>query len=123
MSQQDNLISRKDNWLNNRIASFAKKDSIAMMTFTFITAIFLPGSYISSLFSMSMFDWQGGGSSSSGDHVSGYFWIYWAVVIPLTLVTLLGWFAWYTYAGHRMEQEFPPLDGFEDQQNKSDPKD
>ncbi len=99
IGQQDGLISRKDSKLNIAIASSSKKDSIAMMTFTFITALFLPGAYISSLFSTTMFNWQTSASSSGSDgHLSSYFWVYWAVTLPLTLVTLGGWYVWYRYA-------------------------
>jgi Mg2+ and Co2+ transporter CorA len=52
------VINQQDSKLNGVIAASAKQDSIAMMTFTFITALFLPGTYISSLFSMTMFNWQ-----------------------------------------------------------------
>jgi Mg2+ and Co2+ transporter CorA len=97
ISQQDSLINRKDNKLNISIASSAKKDSIAMMTFTFITALFLPGTYISSLFSMTMFNWQTSASNPES-HLSSYFWVYWVVTVPLTLLTLSGWHVWYRYA-------------------------
>ena len=103
ISQQDSLINRRDSKLNTSIAASSKKDSIAMMTFTFITALFLPGTYISSLFSMSMFNWQTS-ASGSGNHLSGYFWVYWAVTIPLTLVTLGGWYVWYRYADQEWSQ-------------------
>ncbi|OCL10217.1 hypothetical protein AOQ84DRAFT_375108 [Glonium stellatum] len=105
ISQQDGLINCRDNRLNISIAASSKRDSIAMMTFTFIIALFLPGAYISSLFSMSMFNWQTT-ASNSGSHPSGYFWVYWAVTIPLTLVTLGGWYIWYQYADQKWNQAF-----------------
>ena len=91
------MISQQDSKLNGSIAASAKKDSIAMMTFIFITAMFLPGTYIPSLFSMTMFNWQAAASGSEND-LSNYFWVYWAVTIPLTLITLGGWFVWYRYS-------------------------
>ena len=56
IAQEQNEIAIRDSQLNTKIASSTKKDSIAMAIFTFITALFLPGTYIASLFSMSMFD-------------------------------------------------------------------
>lgn len=96
IAQRQNAISLKSNELNTRIATSTKKDSIAMMTFTFITALFLPGSYISSLFSMSMFDWQPDSSSNGhSEVVTRQFWVYWAITAPLTAAVMFGWFVWY----------------------------
>jgi hypothetical protein len=78
-----------------------------MMTFTFITALFLPATSTASLFSMSMFQWQTLGSDSAS-HVSGYFWVYWTVTIPLTLLTMAGWFTWYWYADAKWHSDLPP---------------
>ena len=60
-----------------------------MKTLAAVTVTFLPGTFVSSLFSMSMFDWQAGGRV-----VITKFWIYWAITIPLTLVTMALWYAW-----------------------------
>ena len=58
VSQRDALESQRANSLNLEVARSTKEDSISIATFTFITAFFLPGSFIAALFSMSMFDWQ-----------------------------------------------------------------
>jgi hypothetical protein len=76
-----------------------------MMTFTFITALFLPGTFIATLFSMDMFNW---GDGRSG--VSKNFWIYWVVAVPLTVAVMVGWKKWYGYAdrefkGDTLEEE------------------
>jgi hypothetical protein len=108
ISQQDSLINRQNNKLNIAIASCSKKNSIAMITFTFITALFLPGTYISSLFSTTMFNWQASAASIPGSgsdsHLSSLFWVYWAVTIPLTMVTLGGWYVWYRYADRQWHE-------------------
>lgn len=62
-----------------------------MMTFTFITALFLPGTYVASLFSSSMFNWQAGGTGSEKT-LSSKFWVYWAVAAPLTAAVMFGWY-------------------------------
>lgn len=66
-------------------------DSIAMKTLALVTAIFLPATFIATLFSMSMFDWQGGNVSV----VSSNFWVFWVVSVPLSIVILgLWWYIW-----------------------------
>ena len=69
-----------------------------MKTFTFITALFLPGTYVASLFSMSVFDWQGSSAHAKSPIVSHSFWIYWVITIPLTIMVMLGWIWWYRRA-------------------------
>lgn len=96
MAQEHNELAQKDVQLNTRIATSTKSDSVAMTTFTFITALFLPGTYIASLFSMSMFDWLH--DATDNTRISPLFWIYWCATIPLTLVVLFGWWLWYRRA-------------------------
>jgi hypothetical protein len=100
IAQQQNQIALQGNKVSLELAKATKVDSIVMVTFTIISAVILPGTYISSLFSMSMFDWQNGAASSatatsdrssSPGHVSKWFWIYWVVSVPLTVLILLGW--------------------------------
>ena len=67
------------------IALAAKKDSASMKTLAVVGIVLLPGTFISSLFSMSMFDWQ------SEKYISDKFWIYWAITIPLTIITVGLW--------------------------------
>lgn len=67
------FIAQYDARISAKIAVSASRDSTAMKTLAFITAVFLPGSYVASFFSMSMFDWQASDSSSSnGLSVSSY---------------------------------------------------
>lgn len=62
-----------------------------MKTLAAVTVLFLPGSTIASLFSMSMFNW---GAEDSSNILSGRFWVYWAISIPLTVTTIVSWLAW-----------------------------
>lgn len=59
-----------------------------MKTLAAVTVTFLPGTFVASLFAIPLFQWQ------ATPVVSNRFWIYWAVTIPLTLVTLLVWYYW-----------------------------
>ena len=61
-----------------------------MKTLAAVTVAFLPGTFVSSLFSMSMFDWQ----ATTEGMITTRFWIYWAVTVPLTLATVGTWYAW-----------------------------
>ena len=101
------ISAQTDNRLSARIAVSSGRDSTAMKTLAFITAFFLPGTYIATLFSMSMFEWQGSSSSittssvsasSSPSYViSANFWIYWAITIPLTIAVIIGWRLWWVH--------------------------
>lgn len=101
-------MAQEDNNLNARMAVASSRDSSSMKALAVITAVFLPGEFMSSLFGMGIFDWQsdgssssanGSGSSSSGgddDPVVGYdFWVYWAITVPLTILILVLWRAWW----------------------------
>lgn len=79
------------------MAVASSRDSSSMKALAVITAVFLPGEFMSSLFGMGIFDWQSD-SSSGGDNdpVVGYdFWVYWATTIPLTIIILVLWRAWW----------------------------
>ena len=92
VAQQDNFLNRWDSRLNQIIARSAKRDSISMTTFTFIAALFLPGTFVATLFSMTMFDWTGVSSNSTSDssmpYVSNLFWLFWVIAVPLTIITV-----------------------------------
>lgn len=53
--------------------------------------VFLPGTAVATVFAMPFFTWNPG---QSGALVDPNFWIYWVIVIPLTIVTLLVWWLW-----------------------------
>jgi len=59
-----------------------------MKTLAAVTVAFLPGTFVASFFAMPLFHWD------TTPVVSSRFWIYWAVAVPLTLVTLLIWVFW-----------------------------
>jgi hypothetical protein len=67
----------------------SKRDSLSMMTIAAITMIFLPGTFVASLFAMPLFDWTSKNVFRSG------FWIYWAITVPPTALTVLLWLVWF----------------------------
>ncbi|KAF6790675.1 hypothetical protein CSOJ01_14532 [Colletotrichum sojae] len=105
-------MAQEDNVLNARMAVASSRDSSSMKALAVITAIFLPGEFLGTLFGMSMFDWQASGEDAAGDAspadsgtstnpkdpipvLSHLFWVYWATVIPLTVGILFSWRAWW----------------------------
>ncbi|KAI0205680.1 hypothetical protein F4808DRAFT_240894 [Astrocystis sublimbata] len=99
-------MAQEDNNLNARMAVASTRDSSSMKALAVITAIFLPGEYIGTLFGVSMFNWQKGTAGDpavSEDAPKGLpsptimpsFWIYWAFTVPLTLLILSGWRGWW----------------------------
>lgn len=110
-----NLVAQMDSALNAQLAAAAGRDSTSMKILAFISAVFLPGSFVAGIFSMSMFDWQANGNGSGGsDNLSGSgsevvsnrFWIYWVIAVPLTLATLLGWGLWWRVEMQRFQANF-----------------
>ncbi|QMW34944.1 hypothetical protein F9C07_2280560 [Aspergillus flavus] len=96
------FVAQSDNRLNARLAASTGRDSTSMKILAFITTIFLPGTFIATLFSMDMFDWKSAPSDDSSA-VSSQFWIYWATAVPLTAVTLGGWALWWNFEKHRYD--------------------
>ncbi|KAK2016771.1 hypothetical protein LZ32DRAFT_601164 [Colletotrichum eremochloae] len=107
-------MAQEDNVLNARMAVASSRDSSSMKALAVITAVFLPGEFLGTLFGMSMFDWQASGEDAAGDNaaqnsgsgtatgtkdpipvLSHLFWVYWATVIPLTVGILAAWRAWW----------------------------
>lgn len=118
----NNKIAQEDNLLAARMAVSATRDSSAMKALAVITAIFLPGTYIATLFSMSMFNWQGGSNSStsvasnasaasdtssSSKVVMSYIWIYCVISAVLTVVVILGWRLWWVTQDRNFRRDLP----------------
>lgn len=103
-----NIIAQKESKLNlemagqqRRLAHASKRDSNSMKTLSLLGAIFLPATYLASVFSMTFFNFQNGGGgggqggeSSEGPVVAPTLWIYFAITIPLTLLIVLIWWIW-----------------------------
>jgi hypothetical protein len=89
--------------LNARMAIASTRDSSSMKALAVITALFLPGDFIGTLFGMSMFEWGDVGDDNDATTktvkpdpvVTSLFWIYWSVTIPLTISILCIWRAWW----------------------------
>ena len=73
-----------------RLAHSSKRDSNSMKTLSLLGAVFLPATYLASVFSMTFFDF-GPGSEPS---VSPTLWIYFVIMIPMTLIIVMFWRWW-----------------------------
>ncbi|KAK3374514.1 hypothetical protein B0T24DRAFT_626774 [Lasiosphaeria ovina] len=71
------------------IASAAGRDSSQMRSISLVTMIFLPGTFLATVFSMTFFRWD----PEDGNVVSSYIWIYVVIAAAFTAVTLVLW--WY----------------------------
>ncbi|KAL7789502.1 hypothetical protein V8C37DRAFT_211933 [Trichoderma ceciliae] len=67
----------------------ARIDSSAMRAISFIGLLFLPAAFIAAIFSTSFFNFD---APTGIWKLSGHFWIYWAVTIPVTVVVMFLWF-------------------------------
>ncbi|KAI2472047.1 hypothetical protein F4781DRAFT_385108 [Annulohypoxylon bovei var. microspora] len=119
-----NIMAQKESKLNleiasqqRRVAHATKRDGTAMKTLSLLGAVFLPGTFMASVFSMTFFDFNVGpsddgsggsssDSSSDGATVSKKLWVYFAVTIPLTIIILLFWY----YLDRKREKRYTEED-------------
>ena len=101
-----NFVAQLDNQTSAELAASASRDSTSMKILAFISALFLPGSFVSAMFSMDLFDWN---QQDEGEVLSKKFWIYWAVAVPLTALTVLGWAAWWYFELGRFERNIKSI--------------
>jgi len=93
-----------------KLAHASKRDSSAMKVISLLGAIFFPGAYLASVFSMTFFNFQ-----NEGPEVSGQFWIYWAVTVPVTIVIVGIWYVWEKRRDAKYDKEDEDLErGSED---------
>ena len=93
-----------------KLAHASKRDSTAMKTISLLGAIFFPGVYLASVFSMDFFNFQSGGLA-----ISNWFWIYWVVTLPTTAIIVALWYVWERRREARYDREDTDLEkGSED---------
>ncbi|KAJ2914152.1 hypothetical protein MD484_g6251, partial [Candolleomyces efflorescens] len=105
-----NLSSQRDNRTNLRIADYTskiavetQKDSTSMITMSTVTMLFLPGTFVSALFSMVFF--EAGGDSTGYLTVTRGWWLYPVITVPLTVIVFLVWNIWRTRRSRRQLKE------------------
>ncbi|GIZ49970.1 hypothetical protein CKM354_001298500 [Cercospora kikuchii] len=78
-----------------RISEAARVDSNATKTISILGLVFLPGTFISAIFSMSFFNYSLGNDDQPGQwHVSDKIWMFWASAIPVTISVIGVWWLW-----------------------------
>ena len=78
-----------------RIAQASKKDGNALKRLSMMGAVFLPGTFIASLFSMVFFNFRASDADGKAKiDVAPQLWIYFAVAGPLTLAVVLFMWLW-----------------------------
>ncbi|KAL6908816.1 hypothetical protein GGI43DRAFT_156228 [Trichoderma evansii] len=104
-----NIMSQREARLNleiageqRRIAHASKRDSTAMKTISLMGALFLPGTYLASVFSMTFFNFQSGADPV----ISNWLWVYFIITVPLTILIVGSWI-WYD---RRKEARYADLD-------------
>ncbi|KAI9740653.1 MAG: hypothetical protein M1818_004617 [Claussenomyces sp. TS43310] len=110
-----NIIAQRESKLNfqmageqRKLAHASKRDAGAQKTVALLGAVFLPGAFLSSVFSMTFFNFQD--PNPDGTWVSPQFWIYWAVALPLTVLIVGWWYVWERRREKRYEQEDSALE-------------
>ena len=93
-SQQSNELSIALARETANLARESKKDSTSMKAIAAVTMVFLPGTFVASLFSMPVFDWEADTARHDERVVGQRFWVYWAVTVPLTLGTVAAYLGW-----------------------------
>ncbi|CAG9992628.1 unnamed protein product [Clonostachys byssicola] len=92
ISQNDTLANLEVAEETSQIAYYSYRDASSMKTLAFVTMVFLPGSFISALFSTQVFNWETGDGFGVG--VNPRFGLYWVITIPLTLIVFLLYYVW-----------------------------
>ncbi|KAB8339015.1 hypothetical protein FH972_021954 [Carpinus fangiana] len=87
-----NEINLAFNLLTQQDTKSMADDSQAMRRIAFVTLIFLPATFVSTIFSTSFFNYNPTPEpGNKGWNMSNMFWVYWVVTIPLTFMTWVLW--------------------------------
>lgn len=76
-----------------RLAHSSKRDSASMKTLSLLGAVFLPATYLASLFGMNFFNFQQDGADDA-PVISPLLWIYFVITVPVTVVIVMFWRWW-----------------------------
>jgi Mg2+ and Co2+ transporter CorA len=74
--------------LSNRMAKASLKYGVDMQVIAAVTLLFLPGTFIATLFSTNFWNFQ---QDNQGRVVSKWVWLYWVVTAVLTSAVLAAW--------------------------------
>ncbi|KAI3323956.1 hypothetical protein HD806DRAFT_522480 [Xylariaceae sp. AK1471] len=92
LDQRESRLSLRIAAQQHRLADASKRDSTSMKTLTFLGSLFLPGTFVSSVFSMSFFDFSKAKENTDLQHsASSNIWLYFALMVPLTMFFVGVW--------------------------------
>ncbi|KAL8971540.1 MAG: hypothetical protein Q9197_003223 [Variospora fuerteventurae] len=80
--------------LTARIAFDTQKDSSSMITMAAVTMVFLPGTFVSAIFSMAFFNAGTDAGGRATLEVSPLWWYFPTIAIPLTILVFSVWDVW-----------------------------
>ncbi|KAL7950102.1 hypothetical protein V8C42DRAFT_309493 [Trichoderma barbatum] len=83
------LANQAESQSTRELAQLARQDSAAMLTIAAVTLLFLPGTFIASILSTTIFNFADGEMQ-----VYKKWWIFPVTVVPLTILVFIVWFAW-----------------------------
>ncbi|KAL4916935.1 hypothetical protein BDW62DRAFT_211604 [Aspergillus aurantiobrunneus] len=86
-----NLVTQQDAASNIQIAASMKRDSTSMNAIAAMTMVFLPGTFIATILDAGIFVAT---EDSTRINVSGLWWLWIVLTIPLTLIVMACWW-WY----------------------------
>ncbi|KAI0099280.1 hypothetical protein GGR51DRAFT_552019 [Nemania sp. FL0031] len=101
LDQRESRLSLRIAAQQHRLADASKRDSTSMKTLTFLGSLFLPGTFISSIFSMSFFDF----SKELKNSASSNIWLYFVLMIPLTIFFVGIWWRFDQARCKRVDEE------------------
>lgn len=93
-TQVDNDLNLQISKATTALAKDAQRDSSSMITIAAVTMFFLPGTFISAIFSMTFFNFQIDNSGHEQFQVSKRWWYFLVATIPLTALVFAVWIIW-----------------------------
>ncbi|KAJ9640451.1 hypothetical protein H2199_005990 [Coniosporium tulheliwenetii] len=97
--RMQNIISLSFNLVTQQDSRIMQKDSSSMKTIAIMTLIFLPATTIASIFGSQFFTAPARDEDGGVDfRVSPYFWVFWVISVPVTLLVLILWRVYYRRA-------------------------
>ncbi|KAI1321939.1 hypothetical protein F5Y16DRAFT_413561 [Xylariaceae sp. FL0255] len=93
-SQRDSQLMKAIAENGLQVAEQTRRDSELMKSIALLTMIFLPATFVATLFSTGIFNWEGNGGEILV--VSPWVWLYVVATIVMTTITLGTWYIWAT---------------------------
>lgn len=90
----------RNSYATEALAVDAKHDTQTMKTITYVTLLFLPSTFVSTLFSMEIFDFSSDLQDGGHITITRHGWVFLAVALPLTFMTIALAYLWMRLKGN-----------------------